>query len=122
VSNIPFNTIASVLATSGVQRQNAAVQAKRTQDDQRVQQVFKVQTDRRAEEVADVGDTVIDSIGDEPDKHNQQRKSAKHKPEDEDAPREVTDITQLSAEAANAPATNVPKAPPAPRPTLDISA
>lgn len=122
VSNIPFNTIASILTTGSVQRQTAATAAKRTQDDKQVQQVFKVQTDRRAEEVEDPGNNEVDALHDEPDKHNQQQKRKQQQHEDAAPQREVVDIAQLSAEAAKAPGTPRPKVPPVVRSTLDLSA
>lgn len=124
VSNIPFNTIASVLNTAGVQRQQAATAAKRTQDEQRTGQVFKAETERHAQQVEDPGDTNIDRIGDEPDKHNdqQKKKHAKHEQEQE---REVIDIAVISAEGAQAAANAKSQArvgEQGPKSSLDISA
>ena len=123
VSNIPFNTIASVLNVGNVQRQGAATQAKRTQDEKQVQQAFKAETERHAEEVEDPGDTAVDKIGEEPDHHNEQKKKKRRKHEEESV-LEVTDVAQFSAEAAKAPAvTERPKVPAVPQhKALDISA
>lgn len=122
MSNIPFNTIASVLNTGGVQRQAAAGQAKRTQDEQQSKEVFKIETQRHVEEVEDLDETAVDAVGEEQEKHGSQDKKKQKKGEGEPEPREVVDIAQLSAEAAKAPGIAKAKAPPAVRTGLDISA
>lgn len=124
MSNIPFNTVASILNTGTVQRQAAATQSKRTQDEQRDTEKFKIEAARHAEQVTDLEDTTVDAIGEEPDKHNQPGKGKKRKPEDEPV-REVVDTAQLSPEAAAAAQAQphpTRKVPAVVRPSLDVSA
>lgn len=65
VSNIPFNTVASVLMTTTVQTQSATAIDRKNQEALRSQKAQTVQTQRHAEEVEDPGDYGLDSIQEE---------------------------------------------------------
>jgi len=112
VSQIPFNTVASVLNTSTVQKQAATAIDRKNQEVARSQKVQKVQSQRHAEEVEDPADYGLDSIRDE------QRKQSGQQP-DQDAKRQPAAEVEIAGMEA-APAD--PPSPDNPSGGLDISA
>jgi|GEM_PF-5932074 len=117
MSNIPFNTVASVLATAPASRQAAAGNVRRSHEALRAQRVQAQTSVRHMEEVEDLDEKAVDSVGDEQEKRNQGEGFQRRKEEPEEQ-------VELSAEAkagggdAKRPAKKLTPE----KPRLDISA
>ena len=109
MSNIPFNTVASVLGSTTVARQLASAQDKKVHEQIRSQRQVVAATELSREEVDDPGNHDLQQVHDE-DKGHGEQKRRKRRPTQE----------QVDIEGIEVPAQPPMEPPPASH--LDISA
>lgn len=98
MSNIPFNTVASVLVTGNVQQQVAQAIDRKTQAATRSERLLSQQNQRHAEEIEDPGEKSLEAIGEDNRGQSEQQRKKNSKRQ---AAAEV-DIAGVAAAAAPA--------------------
>jgi hypothetical protein len=78
MSNIPFNAVASIVASVNAQSANAAPQSRKLQESARIQRAQQLKDQQRSEEVDDPGEHSITNVRDENQPNGQQSKKKKH--------------------------------------------
>lgn len=116
MSNIPFNTVASVLGTSSVQRQVANAIDRAKHDSARAQRVQFQKSLQHTEQVEDPGDEGLKGILDQQQKSSHQQREEQER--QTSAKVEIAGVEGEEPEGPAAPAAEKPAGPP----RLDISA
>ncbi len=108
MSNIPFNTISSVLASTGLSQQVGSTRARETQEATRAQRIQQLKTAQHSETIEDFDDTAVEATKDQPQHKNPQQRDD-HPPEQSDEKEnlllEQIDISTLKNIPQKSPAT-----------------